>query len=59
MWAIIWLRALRATVHLPPNSMATRSYTVNPASMNFRRTDRIGRYVMLSLSYKLNIMPGK
>ncbi len=41
------------------NTVANYSYTVNPSSMNFRRTDRIGRYVMLSLSYKLNIMPGK
>ncbi len=41
------------------NTVANYSYTVNPSSMNFRRTDRIGRYVMLSLSYKLNIMPSK
>ena len=41
------------------NSVSNYNYFVNTSSMTFKTTERIGRYVMLSLAYKLSIMPKK
>ncbi len=41
------------------NTVKNYKYVVNSQTFALQTTDRIGRYVMLSLSYKLNIMPQK